>query len=87
MLDPDFLAMLVCPTSRQPLRLASEAEVAEVNRAIEAGEARNRGGDLVAQPLGDALATSDGAWLYPVLDGIPILLAPEAIRGDSAQAS
>lgn len=84
MLDPDFLAMLVCPTSREPLRSATDAEVATVNRAIEAGAARNRGGDPVAAPLGQALATSDGAWLYPVRDGIPILLAPEAIRSDSA---
>jgi uncharacterized protein YbaR (Trm112 family) len=26
-----------------------------------------------------ALATEDGAWLYPIQDGIPILLTAEAV--------
>jgi len=79
MIDPEFLAMLVCPTTRQPLREASADELAAANRAIEAGGARNRGGNPVAQRLAAALSTTDGAWLYPVQDAIPILLGPEAI--------
>ena len=79
MIDPDFLAMLVCPTTRQPLREASEAEIGKVNEAIAQGSARNRGGNKVVDPLQAALGTEDGAWLYPIQDGIPILLAAEAV--------
>ncbi|HEB53537.1 MAG TPA: hypothetical protein ENI87_09825 [bacterium] len=79
MIDPDFLAMLVCPTSRQPLRCASDEELQRINAVIAAGDARNRAGSPVSEPLAEALATADGAWLYPVRDGIPILLAPEAL--------
>ena len=79
MIDPDFLAMLVCPATRQPLRAASEGEMTAANEEIARGEVRNRGGNPVAEPLSDALVTVDGAWLYPVQQGIPILLAPEAI--------
>jgi len=79
MIDPEFLAMLVCPTTRQPLREATAAELGKVNDAIKQGEARNRGGSAVADPLQAALGTADGAWLYPVQDGIPILLASEAV--------
>jgi uncharacterized protein YbaR (Trm112 family) len=81
MIDPEFLAMLVCPATRQPLREASAAEVAAANEAIARG-LRNRGGNPVSEALSEALATVDGAWLYPVQQGIPILLAPEAIPKD-----
>jgi uncharacterized protein YbaR (Trm112 family) len=79
MIDPEFLAMLVCPTSRQPLREATAPEIEQANTAIEQGSARNRGGSPVSASLSAALATTDGAWLYPVQEGIPILLSGEAI--------
>jgi uncharacterized protein YbaR (Trm112 family) len=79
MIDKEFLGMLVCPSTRKPLREASAAELAAVNAAIQRGVARNRGGAVVAAPWAAALATQDGAWLYPIQDGIPILLAVEAV--------
>lgn len=79
MIDPEFLAMLVCPTTRQPLREATEAELGKVNDAIATGSVRNRGGSPVAGALQAALGTEDGEWLYPIQDGIPILLAAEAV--------
>lgn len=80
MFDPEFLAMLVCPTTRQPLREASADELDRVNGAIAEGRCRNRVGDPVTEKVQAGLATEDGAWLYPIRDEIPILLAPEAIR-------
>ena len=79
MIDPTFLSMLICPGTKQPLRVATAEEVAKVNRAIAAGTARNRGGALVATPVGEGLVTADGAAFYPVLEGIPILLTAEAV--------
>lgn len=79
MIDSEFLTMLVCPTSRQPLREATSLEVERANGAIGEGELRNRGGGHVTLELTAALATSDGAWLYPIQEGIPILLSGEAI--------
>ena len=79
MIDPVFLAMLVCPTSRQPLRGATAPEIEQANAAIAQGSVRNRGGSPVSTSLSDALATPDGAWVYPVQQGIPILLSGEAI--------
>ncbi|MGC6488479.1 MAG: Trm112 family protein [Planctomycetota bacterium] len=79
MIDPELLAMLVCPATRQPLRCASADELAAANARCAAGALRNRGGEAVAEPLDGALATADGGWLYPIRFGFPILLAPEAI--------
>ncbi|MFO0277763.1 MAG: hypothetical protein ACK533_10825 [Planctomycetota bacterium] len=79
MIDKEFLGLLVCPSTRKPLREATAAELAAVNAAIQRSAARNRCGAVVAVPWPAALATQDGAWLYPIQDGIPILLTAEAV--------
>lgn len=79
MIDPDFLGMLVCPATKQPLRVANERELTAVNAAIQRGATKNRGGAAVSVPWTAALATTDGAWLYPIQDEIPILLSSEAV--------
>jgi len=84
MIDPDLLAMLVCPATKQPLRCASGDELAAANARVEAGDLRNRGGEPVREPLTGALTTADGVWLYPVRFGFPILLTPEAIPSADA---
>jgi uncharacterized protein len=79
MIDQDFLGMLVCPATKKPLRLASAAELGAVNDAIRGGKARNRGGTAVTAAWAEALATADGSAIYPIQDGIPILLSAEAV--------
>ncbi|MCA8964147.1 MAG: hypothetical protein H6838_18580 [Planctomycetes bacterium] len=79
MIAPEFLAMLVCPATRQPLRQATAAELSAVAAAIAAGTARTRGGVVVTEPVSAGLVPADGAVLYPIRDGIPILLSAEAV--------
>lgn len=79
MIDPGFLRMIVCPDSHQALREATPAELARVNAAIAAGKAKNRAGAAVTAPLTAGLVVADGTVLYPIQDGIPILLSAEAI--------
>jgi uncharacterized protein YbaR (Trm112 family) len=79
MIDPEFLRLLVCPASRVPLRLATAAELAACNRAIAEGAVVNRGGSPVASALQGGLVPVDGGVLYPIVDGIPILLTTEAV--------
>lgn len=79
MIDPDFLRMLVCPSTRQPLREASATELASVNAAIAKGALKNRGGNPVTAALAGGLVPQDGSVLYPIQDDIPILLAGEAV--------
>jgi uncharacterized protein len=79
MIDKEMLAILVCPTDHAPLDMAEGGIVVRINRAIAAGRVTNRAGRLVDQPIGGGLIRRDGTLLYPVRDGIPVLLADEAI--------
>ncbi|HWA99057.1 MAG TPA: hypothetical protein VG713_11220 [Pirellulales bacterium] len=59
--------------------MADDAIVAELNRAIDAGVLRNRGGSKVEKRVEAALVRADRAIAYPVVDGIPIMLVDEGI--------
>ena len=85
MIDTDFLRMLVCPSSRQPLREASAAELAAVNAAIAKGGVKNRGGNPVTTAFAGGLVPQDGSVVYPIQDEIPILLAGEAVPLSAAR--
>ena len=77
--SPDLLEILVCPETKQPVRLASDELLAKLNGRIRAGELRNRGGDPVSKPLEEGLVREDGKVLYPVDDSIPVMLIEESI--------
>ncbi len=75
-----FVDILVCPVTRQGLSLLDETALAKLNRGIADGNVTNAGGQMVADGLNEALVTENGARVYPVRDGIPVLLAEEAIK-------
>lgn len=79
MVHPELLEILCCPESHQTVREASAELVAEVNRAIRAGTVKNREGAAVAEEIEGGLVREDGACLYPVRNGIPIMLVGERL--------
>lgn len=78
--NPELLEILVCPESRQPVKPASAELIADLARQVEAGTLRNRGGEPVTQPITEGLVREDGRILYPVDDGIPVMLIEESIE-------
>jgi len=78
--SPELVEILVCPETRQPVAVASEDVLAGVNDRISAGSLRNRGGEKVENAITEGLLREDGKMLYPVDDGIPVMLIEESIE-------
>ncbi len=79
MLDPELLDILVCPDNRTPVRMADDDLLMALNRAIEGGEVRNHRGEILKDLVQAGLVREDGVVLYPIRDGIPIMLIDEAV--------
>lgn len=77
--DPDLLEMLACPETKEPVHVADQALIDRLNEAQKAGTLKNRGGKAVEEPLQEGFIREDKAYLYPVIDGIPVMLIDEAI--------
>ncbi|MDH3519797.1 MAG: hypothetical protein OEM49_05010 [Myxococcales bacterium] len=76
----ELLEILVCPETRQSLKLAEHDVLARLNTEIGAKRLRNRGGDVVQNPIDEGLVREDGKVLYVVDDGIPVMLIEESIE-------
>ena len=78
--SPELLEILVCPETKQPIALAGPDVLARINAEIDAGRLRNRGGEAVKSRISEGLIRQDGRILYPVDDGIPVMLIDESIE-------
>jgi uncharacterized protein YbaR (Trm112 family) len=79
MIDPELLALLVCPETRQDLTEAGPAEVARLNEAIQQGLVHTTGGRKIDEPVDGALIRADRIVAYPIRDRIPVMLAAEGL--------
>jgi uncharacterized protein YbaR (Trm112 family) len=76
----ELLDILVCPETRQPVAPAGADVLERLNARIAARSVRNRGGTLLEQGIQEGLVREDGKVLYPVDDGIPVMLIEESIE-------
>jgi uncharacterized protein YbaR (Trm112 family) len=80
----ELLALLRCPVSFGPVVRADEAMLEAVNARIAAGKISNRLEQSIDRPLDGGLYSPTAKLLYPVWDGIPTLIAEEAISWETA---
>ncbi len=78
--EQELLEILICPETKQSLALAPPELLQKLNERIRTGALRNRGGEAIEKPLEEALLREDGRVLYPVDDGIPVMLIEESIQ-------
>jgi uncharacterized protein YbaR (Trm112 family) len=65
-MDPSLLELICCPVTHQSLRLADEAELVSASASA-------------SRPIAEGLVSEDGNVLYPISDGIPLLVPEEGI--------
>ena len=77
--DPELLAILRCPESLQPVRLAEEATVQRLLQQARQGALQNLQGSRVPPDFEALLVREDGKRGYLVREGIPVMLIDEAV--------
>lgn len=85
-MDKRLLSILCCPVTHKGLGVANAQLLADVNAAIDGGGLQTRDGGRLQQHLAEALVTDDGKLLYPVNDGIPVLLEGESVMLDQLES-
>jgi uncharacterized protein YbaR (Trm112 family) len=78
-ITPAFLKILICPATRQRLHRLDDKGLQELNRRISAGHGKTLDGRHVRQPIEEGLVTEDRTRVYPVQEGIAVLLVEEAV--------
>ena len=79
---PTFMSMLDklrCPETGQKLMIANAPALGAINRAVDEGVATNVSGQPITERLTDGLIREDQLRVYPVKNGVPILLIEEGI--------
>jgi uncharacterized protein len=78
-LDPDLLAILCCPETKQAVSLADAGLIQKVNAALAKGHVRNKANKLLIGQIEGGLIREDLKILYPIRDRIPVMLIEEGI--------
>jgi len=86
-MDKKLLSILCCPVTHKGLALARRDTLESINKAIGDGKLLNRDGAVLEDSLTEALVTDDGKLMYPVNDGIPVLLEGESVALDQLKGA
>ena len=78
----DWIEILRCPITGNDLRELSRDEISEINQKIDDKSCWKRDGSLHSHELEEGFITEDGAYIYPVINGISVLMNEMALTLD-----
>jgi uncharacterized protein YbaR (Trm112 family) len=79
MVSKELLDILCCPETKQDLTYIDGEPIRRFNEKIKSSEVKNRGGEVIKEPIDAGLLRSDKLYLYPIRQDIPIMLIDEGI--------
>lgn len=86
-ISKEMLDILCCPRTKKPVQPLASDHLRRLNDAVRTGKVKDVDGNVVTQPLAEALITVDQMTIYRIDDGIPVMLIgsgiPAAQIGDS----
>ena len=78
-MDEKLLEILCCPETHQPLARAGAELVDDLNQCIQAGTLVDRVDEKITEPIDGGLIREDGNILFPIRQGIPVMLVDQGI--------
>lgn len=78
-MDLDWTGILKCPVSGQDLLVLNPAEIKALNEDAADKRLWQSDGILINQPLEQGLISADGSYIYPIINGITILMKSLAL--------
>ncbi|MBH0210006.1 MAG: hypothetical protein HP495_16095 [Nitrospira sp.] len=85
MIDKELLAILCCPETKQAVTVAGSDLVEKLNTAVKRGGLQNKGKKAVSEQMDGGLIRADQKILYPIREGIPVMLIEEGIPLDQVE--
>ncbi len=78
-ISKEMLDILCCPRTKKPVQPLAADRLRRLNDAVQAGQVKDIDGNVVTQPLAEALITADQMTIYRIDDGIPVMLIGSGI--------
>lgn len=78
-IDKKLLEILCCPVTKVPVKVLPRPKLNSLNERITAGDVKRATGEVVEHPLEEGLITENGATIYRIDSGIPVMLEDEGI--------
>ena len=78
-ISPKHLIALRCPVTKRPLEVLGAEVLSRLNGRIVDGKITDNSGNPLTEQLTAALITDTGRTIYPIIDGVPILIESNGI--------
>ncbi|MBS0619002.1 MAG: hypothetical protein JSR44_12490 [Spirochaetes bacterium] len=79
-MNPELLAILVCPRSKKKLALADTVVLDRVNSLIRAGACKDISGQSISESASEGLYQAETKIFYFVREHIPVLIYENALE-------